>query len=576
MKTYTYIPLNAVWLKAAVVGSIWASIEIVLGSFLHNMKVPMSGTFLSFLSVFLLVAYAQIWNERGLIIRAGLICALMKSISPSAIIIGPMTGILAEAVLLELSIRLLGRNVPAYLIGGALAVFSSLAHKAVSLLLYYGFDLVYMLSQLYSFALRQLKLVHLGEPIHALLMLTLIYLLAGFFAALLGLRAGAKSKRTFPVHDELEIPFERHKKIQAVKSESGVMAYVFLLGHVSLIVLTLWMLNKNLQLFALVIGVVYLSVCFIYYRQALSRLKKPGIWIQFVLITLFAALVWNVFNGKSFFAGDGIVIALKMIFRAVLIMIGFTAIGAELKNPSIKLLLYNKGFKNLYHAIDLAFSALPFLISQINVSQKGNNSLKKTGLRFLASSQRLLELFTRQNNQKPTIIIITGDVHQGKTTFSQKLVDLSLDAGIAVSGFLTIRTRENTEQTAYQLFFVKSKQTVPFIGTKARKGWFPFRRFFFNPEAFKAGHEFIESAIVKNKSLVIIDELGPMELMNQGWSAGVEKLCQNPSILQVWVVRKKLVPLIRMKWDVGTVYLADIGSDTPEVLLEKIKALQGL
>jgi nucleoside-triphosphatase THEP1 len=230
----------------------------------------------------------------------------------------------------------------------------------------------------------------------------------------------------------------------------------------------------------------------------------------------------------------------------------------------------------LYHAIDLAFSALPFLISQVNVSQKGNNSLKKTGLRFLASSQRLLELFTRQNNQKPTLIIISGDVHQGKTSFSQKLVDLSLDAGIAVSGFLTLRNQVNHADTSYQLLNIESQQALPFIDTRAKADWFPFRRFFFNPEAFKTGHELIESAIAKKKSLVIIDELGPMELMNQGWSAGVEKLCQNPSILQVWVVRKKLVPLIRMKWDVGTVYVADIGSDTPEVLLEKIKVLQGL
>ncbi|MGD9992352.1 MAG: nucleoside-triphosphatase [Salinivirgaceae bacterium] len=576
MKTFKYIPLNAVWLKAAVVGSVWASIEIVLGSFLHNMKVPMSGTFLSFLSVFLLVAYAQIWNERGLIIRAGLICALMKSISPSAIIIGPMTGILAEALLLELSIRLLGRNVPAYLIGGALAVFSSLAHKAVSLLLYYGFDFVYMLSQLYNFALKQLKLVHLGEPIHALLILTLIYLLAGFFAAFLGLRAGAKSKNTYPVPDELEIPFERQQKIQPVKTGSGIMAYVFLLAHVSLIVLTLWMLNKSFLLSALSLGVAYLAFCFIYYRQALSRLKKPGIWIQFVLITLFAALVWNVFNGKSFFSLDGIIIGLKMIFRAVLIMVGFTAIGTELKNPSIKLLLYNKGFKNLYHAIDLAFSALPFLISQINVAQKGNNSLKKTGLRFLANSQRLLELFTRQNTQKPSVIIITGDVHQGKTSFTRKLSDLFVESGLAVSGFLTLRNEENQADTSYQLFSVETQQALPFIDTRAKANWFPFRRFYFNPEAFAFGHELIASAIAQKKSPVIIDELGPMELMNQGWSKSVEKLCHFPSIILVWVVRKKLVPLIRMKWDVGTVYLADIGSDTPEVLFEKIKELQGL
>ena len=64
-------------------------------------------------------------RENGLIWRAGIICALMKSISPSAVILGPMTGILTEALLVELSVWLFGKNIFGYLIAGALAVFST-------------------------------------------------------------------------------------------------------------------------------------------------------------------------------------------------------------------------------------------------------------------------------------------------------------------------------------------------------------------------------------------------------------------------------------------------------------------
>jgi len=38
--------LPDIWLKAAMLGSLWASIEIILGSFLHNLHIPFSGTFL--------------------------------------------------------------------------------------------------------------------------------------------------------------------------------------------------------------------------------------------------------------------------------------------------------------------------------------------------------------------------------------------------------------------------------------------------------------------------------------------------------------------------------------------------
>jgi len=33
-------PLPDIWLKAAMLGSLWASVEIILGSFLHNLHIP--------------------------------------------------------------------------------------------------------------------------------------------------------------------------------------------------------------------------------------------------------------------------------------------------------------------------------------------------------------------------------------------------------------------------------------------------------------------------------------------------------------------------------------------------------
>ena len=139
-------------------GSIWAAIEIIIGSFLHNLRVPFSGTMLAIMSVYLMIAFVQIWDDRGLIWRAGLICALMKSVSPSAVILGPMTGIILEALLLESFIRLFGRNLIGYLAGGAAAVLSSLIHKAAALLILYGFDLVRILGELYRFSIRQINL----------------------------------------------------------------------------------------------------------------------------------------------------------------------------------------------------------------------------------------------------------------------------------------------------------------------------------------------------------------------------------------------------------------------------------
>ena len=81
--------ISTVWLKASVIGSLWASVEIILGSFFHNVGIPFAGTLLAMNSVALMVAFHQVWKEKGLFWRAGLICALMKSISPSAVLLAP-------------------------------------------------------------------------------------------------------------------------------------------------------------------------------------------------------------------------------------------------------------------------------------------------------------------------------------------------------------------------------------------------------------------------------------------------------------------------------------------------------
>ena len=149
-------PLKEIWLKASVLGSIWASIEILLGSFLHNLKIPFSGMILSLIGVWLIISFLQVWKERGLVWRAGIICALMKSISPSAIILGPMIGIFTEALLIEFFIFVLGKNIVGYLFAGAFAVLSSLLQKFFSLLILYGFDFLKILNDLYYFAVKQI------------------------------------------------------------------------------------------------------------------------------------------------------------------------------------------------------------------------------------------------------------------------------------------------------------------------------------------------------------------------------------------------------------------------------------
>ncbi len=181
--------LNQTWIKAAVLGTIWAASEIVLGSFLHNIRFPFSGNVLVGIAMILLIAASYIWKEKGIVWRAGLLCALLKTMSPSAVIFGPMVAIFMEAVLLELSLRLIKHRKTAYLVGAALAMSWNLFHKIFNMILFYGMSIVKVYEKILRYAQKQL---HWDFDIvwFPLITLLIIYIVLGVFAAIIGMKTG--------------------------------------------------------------------------------------------------------------------------------------------------------------------------------------------------------------------------------------------------------------------------------------------------------------------------------------------------------------------------------------------------
>jgi hypothetical protein len=181
--------ISEVWLKAAILGATWAASEIILGSFLHNLRIPFNGNILTAIGFILMIAASYKWKDKGLFWRSGLICALMKTMSPSAVIFGPMIAIFMESVLLEISVRTLGRNAIGFMLGSALAMSWILFQKIANYIIFYGFNIVEIYKQLMGFANKQIKTDFdlVWMPIVVLL---LIYILFGIVAVFLGMRIG--------------------------------------------------------------------------------------------------------------------------------------------------------------------------------------------------------------------------------------------------------------------------------------------------------------------------------------------------------------------------------------------------
>jgi nucleoside-triphosphatase THEP1 len=568
----THKPLHSLWLKAAVVGSLWASVEIILGSFFHNLNLPFSGTILSFIGVYLLISFFQVWKESGLIWRAGLICALMKSISPSAIILGPMIGIFTEAILIEFFIFLLGKNLSGYMIGGAFAVFSTIIHKLVNLLITYGFDFISILEALYHFCIRQLHMDAL-RPRYLILTISCIYLMSGMVAAILGYRSGKKYFRNRTMHSDpenLTLTWDNKMLSPALKHDFSLY---FLGLNIAAIVLCLVLLNYDYVVSSILLAAAYVGFCLYHYTSALRRLKKVSVWIQFFLITLIAAFLWTGISENDFLSSAGLVIGLKMNFRALLIIIGFSAISVELKNPLIKSILYRKGFESLYQALGLSFSALPAILSSFPKSGKKRRKWQWPNTGLLQKAEILLTLFEKEHQTRPDVVIITGDIQQGKTTYAKEVVEILRKKGKIIGGFLAVGIHKNGKRIGFDLYNIKSSSQVPLCRTTANPDWVKQGVYYFDPEGIKTGLEILDHVTAETSQLVVIDEIGPMELNDKGWGNSVAKLCWSDYPPHLWIVRRTLVDIICRKWNVGTIYIFDIGTDTSEAAASKLEEL---
>jgi hypothetical protein len=355
--------VNSLWLKASVAGGLWASFEIIVGSMLHNLHLPFSGSMMATFSVILMVAFTQVWKSPGMIWRAGLICGLMKSLSPSAVILGPMTGIMMEAVIIYLMVFLLGMNLLGYMMAGIGALLSAILHKLASLFILYGSDLVTIYVNLFEYLKKQMGLERV-DPGDLIILITGIYIGVGILAALTGFLIGRKAAirpRMATIEHATGARRADWKEIDPAQPFRIVLFFL----HCIMIPLLLFLINRfGLSWSSMIPAAIYSGFLMLYYKNIVGRLSKPFFWSQLLLMTLIAGIFWIPPETGTVRYGNGWLVGVEMSIRAVLIVSAFSALSVEIRNPRITGSLLRWGMGNAYGAISLAFSSLPVMLDR--------------------------------------------------------------------------------------------------------------------------------------------------------------------------------------------------------------------
>jgi nucleoside-triphosphatase THEP1 len=237
-----------------------------------------------------------------------------------------------------------------------------------------------------------------------------------------------------------------------------------------------------------------------------------------------------------------------MNFRAAVIIVGFSGIGTELYNPRIRNFFYKTSIKNLPLALELSVESLPDFIASIpdfksliknpisvfyNVISHANNKLSE-----LRKKEKLIQ----------KIFIVTGSRNEGKTTFTQKITEELKKNNISVGGILSKKIVSDSQTTGYDLIDIETNDTFVFLRRNENTGTEKIGKFRISQKGLETGTVILGPEKQHGNKLVVIDEIGSLELDNKGWSGCFQKLIESSENNILITVRDTYVEDVIIKW----------------------------
>lgn len=526
------------WLRAAVLGSLWAAAEIVLGSFLHNLRVPLRGHLMTALGIALLAAGQRAWPQSGLLWRAGLLAAAMKSISPSAMLLGPMVAIAVEGSAMQAGTVLLGRRRAGIALGGALAMSWTFIHQIAGLLITYGADFARLYAGAVRAAERVVGDVPLGPwgPITALAALNLA---AGAAAALAGWGAAGASGGASARPALATLPSPRHDaRALRFRHNLGWLAFLTVLLPAGLFALG----RLELPVAAVAVG-AFTAACAWRYRGALRRLRRPGLWIGLLILTAASGFLLGPEGDRL----AGVAAGAAMSLRAVFVIVCFAALSRELSHPRLVAWLERRGGGRFVAALELGFATLPVVLAALPPATE----LARHPRRALASLLPHLDVWVaaaanRAASPRP-VHVIAGARGAGKSTLLAAVVERLRADGLAVAGVSAPGEVRDGARWSFEVVDLATGERRPLARRDGPQTWPAIGPFRVDPEGLAFARAALERAVSDAADIVAVDEVGPWELSGEGYAAQLDALRQarRPLLL---VVREELIAAVGQRW----------------------------
>lgn len=149
------------------------------------------------------------------------------------------------------------------------------------------------------------------------------------------------------------------------------------------------------------------------------------------------------------------------------------------------------------------------------------------------------------------LMLLIGSRHSGKTSACRRLAALAQDRGLSVAGIISPAVYEAGECSGYQVIDLSTRRSARLasVAAAAAAGSSAERigEFSFTFAGLALGREALKHAAEVEPQLVIVDEVGPLELAGGGWAVHLDALARRTGAT-IFAVRASLVGEIARHW----------------------------
>jgi len=169
---------------------------------------------------------------------------------------------------------------------------------------------------------------------------------------------------------------------------------------------------------------------------------------------------------------------------------------------------------------------------------------------LIAYSEYRFAHLKQGQNKAGQIIIVTGIVDSGKTTLIKNIINELESKNLRVAGIYSEKVFENNLRAGYNVVDITTRNQEVFLRKSNSHYTIAVGNYTINPDAVAFGTTILNTDIHRTANLLIIDEIGKLELNNQGWAAGLEDILSKQHNNLLLVVRENCIDDILAKFGI--------------------------